>query len=113
MDSHETAEKRMAAEGWYLDPYERHEQRWFSVGVPTALVRDGAVEGQDDPPGPLPHEPEEIPESKSLIGGADLRRADSAEAGDQGSPGLERAGDAPHRDPVDAAFDAANLNNFD
>jgi hypothetical protein len=113
MDSHETSAKAMAAEGWYLDPYDRHQQRWFSDGAPTALVRDGTVEAQDDPPGPLPHDPEEVPEQISLTGGSDLRRADSAEAGDQGSPGLERAGDPPHRDPVDAALDAANLNNFD
>jgi hypothetical protein len=38
------------AEGWYLDPYGRHEQRWFSAGEATALVRDGEVDGNDAPP---------------------------------------------------------------
>jgi hypothetical protein len=38
-------------EGWYDDPFGRHEFRWMSDGSPTSLVRDGAVESQDDPPG--------------------------------------------------------------
>jgi hypothetical protein len=45
------------AQGWYLDPYGRHEQRWFSAGRPTVLVRDQGVEGHDQPPDtppPLP-----------------------------------------------------------
>ena len=41
-----------------------HQERWFSDGAPTALVRDGLVESRDDPPEPawsgplseLPHE---------------------------------------------------------
>ncbi|MHA3701287.1 hypothetical protein ACXR2U_03820 [Jatrophihabitans sp. YIM 134969] len=42
----------MSAEGWYRDPFSTHEDRWFSAGLPTALVRDGEVEGQDAPPEP-------------------------------------------------------------
>jgi hypothetical protein len=34
-------------EGWYADPTARHEQRWFSAGAPTQLVRDGKVESTD------------------------------------------------------------------
>jgi hypothetical protein len=34
-------------EGWGADPSGRHEQRWFSAGTPTPLVRDGRVEGRD------------------------------------------------------------------
>ena len=37
-------------EGWYDDPFGRHEFRWMSNGLPTSLVRDGAKESQDDPP---------------------------------------------------------------
>jgi len=37
-------------QGWYTDPYERHEARWMSEGKPTALVRDGDIEGNDPPP---------------------------------------------------------------
>jgi hypothetical protein len=41
-------------EGWFIDPYERHEARWFSGGSPTSLVRDGAHEGSDPPPPAAP-----------------------------------------------------------
>ena len=34
----------IAPEGWYTDPYGRHEARWMSAGTPTRLVRDGEVE---------------------------------------------------------------------
>jgi hypothetical protein len=36
-------------QGWNPDPFRRFEQRWFSQGTPTALVRNGRVEHQDDP----------------------------------------------------------------
>jgi len=48
-DVHETAE------GWFRDPFGVHEDRWISGGRPTKLVRDGGVEGSDEPPpGPMP-----------------------------------------------------------
>jgi hypothetical protein len=34
-------------EGWYTDPYARHEARWMSHGAPTSRVRDGRTEGFD------------------------------------------------------------------
>ena len=34
-------------EGWYTDPYGRHEARWMSQGTPTRLVRDGSAEASD------------------------------------------------------------------
>ncbi len=34
-------------EGWFADPFQRHEVRWMSQGNPTSLVRDGTVEGSD------------------------------------------------------------------
>jgi len=37
-------------QGWFVDPFGSHEQRWFSQGAPTALVRDGRTETQDPPP---------------------------------------------------------------
>ena len=40
----------MEAEGWYLDPYQLHNERWFSAGEPTSLVRDHGVESRDEPP---------------------------------------------------------------
>jgi hypothetical protein len=49
-------------EGWYADPFGRHEQRWFSAGTPTALVRDRGAESLDEPPPetaarPAPNDP--------------------------------------------------------
>ena len=34
-------------QGWFADPFDVHEARWFSQGTPTALVRDGCTESQD------------------------------------------------------------------
>jgi hypothetical protein len=71
------------AEGWYRDPYLVHEDRWFSAGEPTALVRDGGVDGNDPPPAVPPKaELDEAPQAEPAEGN-DLRRADdgSAEAG--------------------------------
>jgi hypothetical protein len=74
------AESPGAAEGWYRDPYEIHQDRWFSAGTPTSLVRDQGTEGHDDPPGyPPPGPPVEIPEIDRFPED-DLRRADQAEA---------------------------------
>jgi hypothetical protein len=38
-----------ALQGWYPDPFGLHEQRYFSSGRPTKLVRDGRVEAYDEP----------------------------------------------------------------
>lgn len=38
------------AQNWCPDPFGLHEARWFSNGIPTALVRDAGVESQDPPP---------------------------------------------------------------
>jgi hypothetical protein len=38
------------AQNWCADPFGRHQARWFSNGIPTALVRDQGVETQDPPP---------------------------------------------------------------
>jgi hypothetical protein len=77
-----------APEGWYTDPYARHQQRWMSDGTPTSLVRDDGTTARDEPPsGPYVHEPEPIDEPPAADG-ADLRRADEAESVDMSvSPG--------------------------
>jgi len=73
-----------AVEGWYEDPYGIHEQRWFSAGTPTALVRDRGAEAHDEPPAyPPPVAPVEAPEPVDKFPEDDLKRADEAEAGDQ------------------------------
>ena len=48
----------MQAQGWCPDPYGIHDDRWFSGGEPTSLVRDQGVESFDEPPrGQLPPGP--------------------------------------------------------
>jgi hypothetical protein len=69
-------------EGWYTDPYGRHEARWMSQGTPTALVRDGKVEGDDPAPGgPFTTTPVRLGDDAQPNNGVDLRRADDAERG--------------------------------
>ena len=41
---------QVKAQGWYTDPFRRHQARWFSDGEPTALVRDEGVDSNDPPP---------------------------------------------------------------
>lgn len=41
-----------AAQGWCADHTGRHEQRWYSSGAATEVVRDGASESRDPLPGP-------------------------------------------------------------
>ena len=64
-------------EGWFTDPFGRHEARWISAGTPMSLVRDGHTEPHDDPPEePWSHEPEPI----IPVGRPDSsRRADDAQ----------------------------------
>ena len=67
------------AEGWYKDPYRIHDDRWFSDGMATSLVRDGEIESRDPPPdGPIPTELVRS-ETSQASDGSDLRRADDAE----------------------------------
>jgi hypothetical protein len=66
----------MKAQGWYLDPYLVHEDRYFSDGHPTKLVRDGVKESYDPPPAGAPKaELVEVPRVEQTYN-ADLRRAD-------------------------------------
>jgi hypothetical protein len=67
-------------EGWYVDPFGRHQARWISDGTPTALVRDGSVESQDPPPStPVEGELQRMTEQDS-VDGDDLKRADQAQS---------------------------------
>lgn len=75
----------IAEEGWYTDPYRRHDARWLSAGKPTKLVRDGTVTSYDEPPNEAPvQDPVPIEPEVTTEGAADLRRADAAEQGDMG-----------------------------
>jgi hypothetical protein len=72
------------AQGWYRDPYGLHEDRYFSQGLPTKLVRDGERESYDLPPDqPLP-KADLVPAEQSdgeAADGSDLLRADQTGSG--------------------------------
>jgi hypothetical protein len=71
----------VTAQGWYRDPYLVHEDRYFSAGQPTKLVRDGGIEDYDPPPdGPPKAELEAVRHTEADSAG-DLRRADDRSAG--------------------------------
>jgi hypothetical protein len=78
--------KARQAEGWYLDPYQIHHDRWMSAGLPTKLVRDGQNESSDPPPDrPLPDVL--MPVASAVPADpSDLRRADEAEGSGQYDP---------------------------
>jgi hypothetical protein len=97
------------AEGWYRDPYGIHQDRWFSAGTPTALVRDGGVEGHDGPPDQPPAGPlVEIPDNDAFPGD-DLRRADEAEAVSASADDLRRADEQESEDREYDPREAARL----
>jgi hypothetical protein len=59
-------------QGWCRDPYGNHDERWFSGGQPTNLVRDQGTESYDEPPQerllPSPHSSppdEELPSARA------------------------------------------------
>jgi len=90
-------------EGWFTDPYGIHEARWLSQGTPTKLVRDGGVEGYDDPPEEPPtREPKRIEPQSGDPRSGDLRRADDAERGEPYDPkkAYRAAQDAYNRGPI-------------
>jgi hypothetical protein len=70
----------MNQEGWFKDPYGRHEARWVSDSTPTALVRDAGVESQDEPPDePITVKMERVAAETIPGESSDLKRADAAE----------------------------------
>jgi hypothetical protein len=78
MTEHENLENE---EGWFQDHLRIHEERWYSDGIPTSLVKDSGVESKDPPPSPdRPSEPlvRSVPHGESP-GPDDLLRADDAE----------------------------------
>jgi hypothetical protein len=71
----------MQAQGWYRDPYLVHEDRYFSAGQPTKLVRDDGVEQYDPPPAGPPTVGLIEVRYAQPSDGSDLRRADDPLAG--------------------------------
>lgn len=62
----------MGAQGWHRDPFLLHEDRWFSDGRPTHLVRDQSAESYDEPP---PCELPALPVSSDEDSAGQLARA--------------------------------------
>lgn len=73
----------LLAQGWYRDPYGVHQDRYFSAGTATKLVRDSGREAYDPAPDrPLPSG-DLVPadEGGEETGNrSDLRHADEASA---------------------------------
>jgi len=69
------------AQGWYRDPYLVHEDRYFSAGQPTKLVRDAGAESYDPPPAGPPKTDLVKVSHTELGNGSDLSRADDRSAG--------------------------------
>ncbi len=67
--------------GWFSDPYHEHEDRYFSEGNPTKLVRDSGLESFDPPPDlPMPESPvRSVSPTDPHSTPTDMRRADDAE----------------------------------
>jgi hypothetical protein len=65
-------------EGWYYDPFGRHQHRWFSEGTATSLVRDAGVEARDEPPGDSLAQSGPEPIDPGAGEASDLRRADDS-----------------------------------
>ncbi len=73
-------------QGWHADPFGLHEQRYFSAGIPTKLVRDGNAESYDEPP-------------TDEWSPADVPAAAEAAPGASAAVPADRL-DSGHRDPV-------------
>jgi hypothetical protein len=54
-------------QGWSADPFQLHEERYFSAGRPTKLVRDGKVESYEDPPSHTYEVPEDEAEAEESV----------------------------------------------
>ena len=67
--------------GWFRDPYHVHEDRYFSEGAPTKLVRDSGLESFDAPPDlPVPEPPVRAPSHADRPAtSSDMLRADDVE----------------------------------
>ena len=71
-------------QGWVQDPFGVHEKRYFSAGRPTRLVRDGDVDGYDEPPSSSFEMPAAMAGEEAPVPG------DAATSGDPGA-GLRRS----------------------
>jgi hypothetical protein len=97
----------MRVQGWHPDPYGKHDDRWFSDGKPTRLVRDQGSESYDEPPlenlrGQLPPDPaaRDEPQQERLRASDNAVQAGSYDAPrdhDLVLPGMYAYDDPPRR----------------
>ncbi len=81
----------MDRHGWRQDPYGIHEHRYYSVGHPTSLVRDGVRESFDEPPDRTSMSEVRRPEAASSPGaGANAPSPGKAAPGWYGDPSGSR-----------------------
>ena len=82
-------------QGWSADPFGQHEQRYFSAGRATKLVRDGKVESYEDPPA----DDYDAPDDE-----AEAEEAEEAAPGPGVVPARRPAGGAPPRAGVSGQY---------
>ena len=71
----------MQPQGWYRDPYRKHDDRWFSDGQPTTLVRDQGRESYDEPPQDRPPQDRMLPSPCGRPAGQQVPPAREGRAG--------------------------------
>ena len=68
-------------QGWCTDPWAHFDERWFSAGRPTALVRSAGREATDPVPATVPDAlPTAVSWGQGQADGADLLRSDQPSA---------------------------------
>lgn len=90
----------MRVQGWHPDPLQRHEERWFTDGEPTRLVRDQGAESFDEPPLEQPPEqlsPDPADRDEPQQGQIPAPQNASESAGDALLPGMATYDDPPRR----------------
>jgi len=78
-------------QGWSADPFGLHEERYFSAGRATKLVRDGKVESYEDPPSDTYDGPDDEAEAE------EAEEAETSAPVPRAAPGRRPAGGAPPR----------------
>jgi hypothetical protein len=88
-------------QGWSADPFGLHEERYFSAGRATKLVRDGTTESYDEPPSGTWDMPDDAPEAEgfaaSPAGAQDRPAGEALPRAGVGGPYADGSGAVPKR----------------
>ena len=82
-------------QGWQRDPFGQHEQRYFSQGQPTRLVRDGAVESYHDLPTSHPPSPGNYQPAPGPPREAPIHQSEPEDVNRRAGAGMLAEGSAP------------------